>query len=164
MFLFAPAFESRATTSRTPSWISRLKTEIHRCGKTVFVQHFLPAPPAVRRPENSSLFVRSGTMAHRRNQDDIRIVRIDQDSSDMSRVLQSEVLPVFPAVKGFVNSISIAAVGKNRIHTRSNVDDVRIRRRQRQRTNRSDRLLSKIGFHTVPPSVVFHTPPPSAAK
>jgi hypothetical protein len=24
--------------------------------------------------------------------------------------------------------------------------------------------LSKMGFHTVPPSVVFHTPPPSAAK
>src|SRR4029077_19440831 len=53
-----------------------LKTEIHRCRNIVFVQPSLPGPPAVRRAENSALFVRPGTVAHRRNQDDIRIARI----------------------------------------------------------------------------------------
>src|SRR6267378_750180 len=123
------------------SRISRLKTEIHSCSNIVFVQDFLPCPPAVRRTENSALFVGPRTVAHRRNQDDIRIVWIDQDSSYMSRVFQSGVLPVLSAVKRLVNSLSIAAVGKNRIHARSNVNDVRTRRRQRHRSNRSDRLL-----------------------
>src|SRR5882762_6563731 len=38
--------------------ISRLKTEIHRRCHIVFVQNFLPTPPAICRAENSSLFVR----------------------------------------------------------------------------------------------------------
>src|SRR5204863_3424343 len=45
--------------------ISRLKTKIYCRRDIVFVEDFLPASSSIRRPENSALFVRPGTVAHR---------------------------------------------------------------------------------------------------
>ena len=80
----------------------------------------------------------------------------------MSRVLQSDMLPVLPAINGLVNSISVAAVGKNRIDARSYVNDVRIRRRQSHSPDRRDLLLVENRLPDRAP--VRRFPHPSAVR
>ena len=64
----------------------------------------------------------------------------------MPSVLQSEMLPRRSIIHGLVNPIAIGNVGIDVIFSAADINDVRVRGRERQRPDRSHRLAVKDGF------------------
>ena len=71
-------------------------------------------------------------MAKRRNQHAVGIFWIDDQLADRPRIAQADVLPGLAAVNRFVNAVTMGGVATNAPFARSDVDDVRIGRRNRQ--------------------------------
>src|SRR5213594_1451251 len=78
-------------------------------------------------------------MAERGDEDDVRVLWIDNDAANLARLLEPDVLPGLAGVGGFVHAVAeldrIAHVG----FAGADIDDVRIRRRDSNRANRCRR-------------------------
>src|SRR5579875_1171398 len=85
-------------------------------------------------------------MAERSDVDDIGIARIDDDAADLLRIAQPDVPPSLAAVCGFVDTVARAERGANVRFTGAGVEHVRIRRRNFQRADGSDRLAIEDGL------------------
>ena len=79
-------------------------------------------------------------MAERRHKGDVGILRIDGDSSDLARVGQAGVLPCPAGIDRLVDTVAVREVAADIGLAHTDVNDVRIRRRNRNRTDRP-------GFH-----------------
>jgi hypothetical protein len=79
-------------------------------------------------------------MAQRSNVDDIGVAGVDDDATDLPRVMQANVLPSLTTVTRLVNAITRAKTGANVRFSGSRVQDVWIRRSNFQRSDRGDRL------------------------
>ena len=121
--------------------IARVEREISAADVIVFGKHLLPGLSAIERAINSALSVRAVRMSHGRYKHTIRIVRIDEDGADLLRVTQSKVLPGLAGIGGFVDSISYREIGPAQSFAAAHVNDVRIRRCDRQSPDGAGRLI-----------------------
>ncbi len=120
--------------------VARLEVEIDRAGVVVRPENFLPALSAVAGAEDSTLRIRSVWMPEGSDVDEIRIVGMDENLPDLLRVREADVRPRFPAVEGLVHAVALRDVGAHVGFTAAGVDDLRIRARDCQCSDRSDRL------------------------
>ena len=101
------------------------------------------------------------SVAKRRDEDDIRILRIDNDSPNLSSALESDVLPGLAGVDGFVHAVAelnrISHVG----FARANVNHIRIRRRHTNGANRGRRRRVENG---IPCATCVHRLPNAATN
>ena len=79
-------------------------------------------------------------MSQHRHENAIRIVGVHQDPRYLLAVAQSQVLPRLSSVRRFVNSVADRKVRPLQSFAASHINDVRIRRRHRDRAHRLCRL------------------------
>ncbi len=74
-------------------------------------------------------------MPHHRHEEVIGVARIDRDLGDLLPVAQTEVSPRFPGVRRFVNAVADGKIGPMQTFAASDVDNIRIGNRDRQRAD-----------------------------
>ena len=107
----------------------------------VLVQNLFPVLASIGGAKDSAFGIRPKRVAQRGYEDNIRILRIDDHFPDRPRIMQPDIFPGLPAIDCFVNSIAMRDVAANAGLARSHVNDVWIRRRDRQASNCGDGLL-----------------------
>ena len=118
-----------------------------------------PGLAAVGRLVEPALRVRSEQMPDRRDVDDVRVLRVDDDAADALGFLQPDVHELLAAVGGLVDAgAERRALAVVRL-AGADVDDVRVRRRERDVADRRHRILVEDGVQVVPLLVVFQMPP-----
>ena len=105
------------------------------------VENFLERASAVGRTENAALLVRAVRMAENRDEEPVWIGRVDDDLRNLLAVAQAEVRPGLAGVGGFVHAVAGGEIGALQSFAAADVDDVRIGLRDRQRADRSGRLI-----------------------
>ena len=80
-------------------------------------------------------------MPLRRHKQAIGIFRVHNDRRDLLRVPQSQMLPAPPRVDRLVNPIPNGKIWPPQALSTANINRVRIRRRDRQRSDRTSRLI-----------------------
>ena len=127
-------FPERCVDNVRIGWIDN---QIAGAGFVAAEKNFLPGLAAIFRSKYAALFVRRPHMSLRRDVNDIRILRMDANARNLSRVFQADVLPGLAAVRRFVNSIAVRNVAANRRLAHADIDRVRIGIRQTDRAYRS---------------------------
>src|SRR5258708_39434026 len=115
-----PAARSVRGSVDAPGWPSRLpqrcvnhfriaglESKIDRPAAFVVKQNLLPALSSIFRTENASLRVRPVSVTQRRHENLVRVTSVHEDSPDLPRILQPDVLPRLAAVGGLVHSIPV---------------------------------------------------------
>ena len=120
--------------------VSGVGGEVDRAGVGVLVEHLGPRAAAVAGAKHAAIGVRPVGMTQRRHQDDVGVARIDHDLPDVARALESHELPVVAPVRGLVDAGAVGDVGADGGFARADVDDLGIRRRDGERTDRRDLL------------------------
>ena len=110
----------------------RIECDVDPAGVFIFIENLLPGLPAVNGAKDAALGIWTIRMAKRRNQHAVGIFWIDDQLADRPRIAQADVLPGLAAVNRFVNAVTMGCVATNAPFARSDVDDVRIGRRNRQ--------------------------------
>ena len=73
--------------------ISGIEYHINGAGIVVLIQDLLPGFATVGRAENTPLCIRAPRVSQGRDQNDVRIARVNDDGADVARVFQTYVLP-----------------------------------------------------------------------
>ena len=120
--------------------VRRIEGEIDGPRVLVFVQHVVKRAPAVRRAEHAALVVRAVRMAERRDEQTIRVLRIDDDGTDLACLAQAEMLPARPGVGRLVDAVADREIRTLQPLAAADVDDVGIGWRDRDRADRLRRL------------------------
>jgi hypothetical protein len=80
-------------------------------------------------------------MSEGRDQRDVGIARVDDDCSDVTRVLEADILPSSAGVSRFVNAIAVRDVAPKAGFSAARIKHVRIGVRHRDGANRRDALV-----------------------
>ncbi len=106
--------------------IRRIEDHIDRAGLVIFVENFLPGLAAICRAKHSPLGVRSICVPQRRDENNVGILRMDGESSDMARVFQADKVPCFSRIGTLVHAVALQDVVANAGLTCPHIHDVRI--------------------------------------
>src|SRR5580693_2244717 len=90
--------------------IMRIEGHVNGAGFLVLVEHFFPGLTAVSCAEQAALGVRAVRVAQSRHEHSVRILRVDDNPADETRVFQAYVGPGLPAVHGFVDPVTVRNV------------------------------------------------------
>ena len=119
----------------------RIENDVDRARVFVLAQDFSPSLAAVGRAKNSALRVRSVGMPDRGDEDNVRVIRVHDERADMAGVFQSDVVPIAPAVDGFIDAIAVGDVAAQAGLAGARVDGVMIARRDGERSDRGSGVL-----------------------
>jgi hypothetical protein len=78
--------------------VREIEGEIDSASVLVLVENFLERAAAVSRAEDAALGIRTVWMSENRDEDAVRVLRINDDRGDLLPVAEAEVLPGFPSV------------------------------------------------------------------
>src|SRR5262249_46989472 len=90
---------------------------------------------------NSAFLLRAVTGSQSSRENYIRIVRIDYDSADTSRLFQTHMRPGLPGIRRFVDSVSDGYIAANKAFARAGPNYVRIRCSYSKRPDRHRGLV-----------------------
>src|SRR6266481_6670984 len=107
--------------------IMRIEGNVNGAAFLVLVEHFFPGLTAVGCAEQAALGVRAIGVAQSRHEHPVRILRVNDNPADETRVFQAYVGPGLPAVHGPVDSVTIRNVATDAGFSGSHINDVRIR-------------------------------------
>src|SRR5262249_26015288 len=116
--------------------ISAIEAYVARSGRRADVEHTLPGSAGIGRTEDTALFVRTPGMPQRSREDNSWIFRIDDNAREALRIAQSEMLPVAASIGRLVDPVTYGCAVAWKAFPGSDVDHVRIVRRQRNRAHR----------------------------
>src|SRR6202521_6227278 len=103
-------------------------------------------------------------MAQRRGENLVWIPWIRDDPPALPRILQPDMRPRLPAVRGLVHSIPIRNRGAHVRLARARINYIRIRRRHRDRPSRRNRLRIKDGIPRSPRVIGLPNAPAHASE
>src|ERR1700676_372355 len=106
--------------------IGGIERDIDRAGLRILIQNFFPSLSAVSRAENAALFVIAERVPERRDERDVWIFRVHDQSANSTRVWKPDKLPGFSGINGFVHAVSADDVAADASFARPHIDDVRI--------------------------------------
>src|SRR5437899_730409 len=92
----------------------------------VEVKNFFPVLAAIASAENAALRIFAVRMAESSDEHDIGIRGMDDDSADVTRVFQSNVIPCFAGIVRAIDAIAERDVTANAGFAGANIDDVGI--------------------------------------
>src|SRR6185295_13375146 len=90
---------------------------------------------------DAALLLRTVGVAERAGQHDVRIARVDDDAADPPRRVEAAVRPRLAGVCRLVDAVADRDVAADERFAGAGPDDVRVRRRDRQRADRGHRLV-----------------------
>ena len=88
-------------------WVRGVHDHVDHASLVVHKQDFLPCFSAVRRFVDAPFVVRSVEATERSDVNDIGVFRMNQDSTNLVRLLESHVFPSGAAIGRFINPIAI---------------------------------------------------------
>jgi len=118
----------------------RVEVEIDRADVVALEQHLLPRRPAVAGAVDAAIRVGAVDMAKRRDEDDVGVLWIDEDAADLARVVETEMGPGLSCVGRLVHAVAVRNLRPHVGLAGADVDDVRVGRRNADRTDRRDWL------------------------
>src|SRR6266480_1189587 len=86
--------------------VIRIKCKFDRAGVRIFVKHPGPCLPSINRTKYASLFIWTESVAKRSDQNNVWILRINQDAPNLARIAQTNMSPRFSRIGGFVQAIA----------------------------------------------------------
>ena len=107
----------------------------------VLVENLLERFATIGRTEDAALFVRAIRMAGHGDKEPVGVPGVDREVGDLLAVAQAKVRPGLPRVGGLVDAVSNREVGTAESLTAADVDHVRIRGRDGDRSDRAGRLI-----------------------
>ncbi len=120
--------------------IRGIEFDVARPGIGVHEQHVRPGPPAVHRAKDAALRIRAEGVPEEGRESHIRIPRMYRDLADLT-LLVEHVLPAPAGVRGLVDAVAGLDVAANIGLPRADVDHVRIRGGDGDRSGREQRLV-----------------------
>src|SRR5438874_10036570 len=124
--------------------VVRIEADIDRAGLLVLVEDLAPGLAAVGAAEHAALGVGAEGMAEGRDQNDIGILRVDDQGADLAGVPEADVAPGLAAVDRLVDAIAVRHVAARGRLPGADIDDVRIRGRDGERDGRSEEHTSEL--------------------
>src|ERR1022692_3106900 len=115
----------------------RVESNVDASGVFVFVENFLPVLAAVDRAEDAALSVGPIGMAESSHENDIGIIRINDDFADGARVGEANILPGLARVERLVDSVALRNVAAYAGFARAHINNVVIGIGHRQAADRS---------------------------
>src|SRR5262245_46411894 len=91
--------------------IGGVELNLDRAGIRIYVEHFLPLLPAVGGAEHAALFIRPVRMSEARNEYEVGVGWMHDDSPDLLYAREAGLRPCFAAVCGFENTIADTEIG-----------------------------------------------------
>src|SRR5580658_7632367 len=107
------------------------------------IENVRPLHAGIGRFVDPTLGIRRIGMAEGANVNDVRVVGIDHDSADLSRIVEADMSPGRSSVGRFVHAIAGSQIFANGAFTRSRINDVGIRWSYHDRADRRYRLAVK---------------------
>ena len=107
----------------------------------VLRQHLLKRAAAVGRSIDAALVVRTVGMAEHGDEQPIGVARVDDDVGNLLAVAEAEMRPRLAGVGRLVDAVADRQIGAGEPFAAADVDDVRVRRRDRDRADRSGGLV-----------------------
>ena len=121
--------------------VLRIEPRINHPGLVVYEKYLGPILPAVGGFEQPTIFVRPVKPSHRTGVNDVRVLRVNQNLADLERLVQAHVLEGLARIGALVNAVTIRD-GVSRVRfTAADPHNVRVRRCDRNVTNRDRALL-----------------------
>src|SRR5581483_228265 len=120
--------------------VRRIDREIDRADVVALEEHFLPRRAAVLRTEDAAIRIRAVRVAERCDVDEVRVARVNEDARDVLRVVESDVPPRLAGIGRLVHSVAVRDLRPHVGLARADVHGVGLRRRDRHRADRRDRL------------------------
>ena len=112
--------------------ICGIEGDVDPAGVLIFIENLFPGFAAIKRTENAALGIWTVGMAKRCDENAVRVLGIDNQLADGTRIAQPDVLPGLAAVNRLVNAVPMRGVAADAAFARSYIDDVWIGRRNRQ--------------------------------
>ncbi len=106
----------------------------------VLEEHPLERRAAIERAIDAAFGVRSVRVAQHGNEKSLRIIRIDGHPGDLLPVAQTEMRPRLPAVDRLIDAVADGEIGALQSLAAAGINNSRIARRYRKRTDRTRRL------------------------
>ena len=94
--------------------IVRIENNIDRAGVFVLAQDLGPRLAAIGRAENSAIGIRPIGVPDGSHENDVRIIRMDDERADMASIFQADVVPIAAAIDGLINAIAVGDVAAQR--------------------------------------------------
>ena len=135
----------------------------HGAGLIVDEEHLLPRPAAVFRAVHAALGSPSERVADRRDERDVRVLRVHLHLADLADVLQPGELPRSARVRGPVHAAPEDHIRPDCLAARPDVDDVRVGIGDVDCANRSGRHLA-VGDRRPRDAVVPGLPDAAAGR
>ena len=139
--------------------IRRVHLNIRPARILILIKHAFPSLPAIHRTKNPALLIRTKRMPQHRRKQSIRIRRINHHRRNLLAIAQTKMRPGFSSIARFINSISHRKVRPLQSLPASHINNVRIRRRHRNRPNRLRRL--RIKNRRPSPPIIIRFPNPA---
>ena len=133
--------------------------DVGSAGILVLVEDFLPVLAAVGGDKDAALFVGTVGMAQHGGEEMVGIARIDGQRGNLLAVAQAEVRPGLAGVGGFVDAVADGEIGTLQAFAAGDVNDVRIRGRDRDGANGLRGFVVEDGRPGAAVVVGFQTPP-----
>src|SRR5829696_547666 len=118
------------------SRVGLVETEINRAGFIADVENLAPGCATVLALEHAALGVGSEGVTQRRDPHDIRVVRVDANLADVARFAQPNVAPASAGVGTAIDAVAVGDIDADRGFASAGIDDVRVRSRHGQGTDR----------------------------
>jgi len=106
-------------------------------------EDLLPGLAAIEGPVQPALLIGSVWMAEHSDEHPVRVLGIDHHLADLLPVAEPHVPPGFPAVRRLVETVADRKVRPLQAFAAADVDDIRIRLRNRQCAHGARRLVVK---------------------
>ena len=145
--------------------VVRVQLDVHETGAVGEEEHLFPALAAIGGAEHPALLVRSEDVAERGGVGGVRILGMDGDGADLSRIPKAEVPPGLPGVGRAVDAVADRDVAARAHGPRAHIDDIHIGRRDLDGADRATPKKPSLTFVQLwPASEVLKTPPPVPPK
>ena len=139
--------------------IARVDQHLVGAGVFVLVEHLLKRATTISGAEHTALGIRTIRVTEDGDEEAVGVGRINRNGRDHLTVFQSELLPRASGVGGLVDAVADRQVGTNNAGACPHIDDVGIRRRNRDRADRSCGLIVE---QRHPVGAVISRPPDPA--
>ena len=123
-----------------------IDVDVLAAGVLVLEQHALEGAAAVGRAKDAALLIRPVRMAERRDEQPVRVPRVDRELGNLLRVAQAEMRPCLAGVGGLVDAVADGEVRARQALAAPDVQDVRIGGRDGDPPDRSGRLVVEDRF------------------
>ena len=117
----------------------RVGGEIDGARVRVVEQRARPGRAAVRRAKDAARFVGPVSVPERGHEQRLRVGRIDENASDLTRVFQTDRVPGFAGVVGAIHAVAVDDVRTHVGFAAAGVHGIRIAPGHRERTDGTDR-------------------------